>query len=77
MTEIEDSYRYYNVRTNNRRVALHEVFEELGANFVTPYTFGMIVPQTFTYLGEPEKAPAPPVVEPAPNEIIENEPANN
>ena len=55
MTEIEDSYRYFNVRTNNRRVKLARVFEEIGENFVTPVQFGEIVPQTYTYTGEPPR----------------------
>jgi len=52
MTEIEDSYRYYNVKTNSSRVTLWRYFEKLGAAFVNPLSFGSIVPQSFSFLGE-------------------------
>ena len=55
MTEIEDSYKYYNVRTNNRRKQLARIFEDLGSNFVTPVVFGDIIPQSFTFEGEQQK----------------------
>ena len=68
MTEIDDSYTYFNVRTNNRRVKLARLFNDLGRWFVTPTTFGGIIPQTFTYEGaevkqvtpEPTPTPQPP-----------------
>ena len=67
MTEIDDSYKYFNVRTDNRRVKLARVFEEIGQSFVTPVVFGGIVPQSFSYIGEAAPvapAPAPQFIQP-------------
>jgi hypothetical protein len=57
MQEIEDSYNYFNVRTNNRRVMLSRVFNEMGKYFVTPVQFGEIVPQDFSYTGSVKPQP--------------------
>ena len=67
MTEIDDSYKYFNVRTDNRRVKLARIFEEIGQSFVTPVVFGGIVPQSFSYIGETAPvapAPAPQFIQP-------------
>ena len=63
MTEVEDSYRYFNVRTNNRRVKLARVFNDIGKDFVTPVQFGQITPQSFSYVGEVK----PLTINPIPN----------
>lgn len=47
MQEIEDSYAYFNVRTNNRRTILSRIFNDIGKDFVTPTTFGEIIKQKF------------------------------
>lgn len=47
MQEIEDSYRYFNVRTANRRKVLAACFNELAADFETPVELGEIKAQQF------------------------------
>jgi len=66
MSEIEDSYRYFNVRTNNRRVSLARKFEEIGQYFVNTVSFGGIVPQQFQFEGEVVRT-APTTPNPQPN----------
>lgn len=60
MQEIEDSYKYFNVRTNNRRTILARIFNDLGKDFVTPVEFGGIVKQQFDGgITTPPPAPTP------------------
>jgi hypothetical protein len=47
MQEIEDSYRYFNVRTRNRRTVIARIFNDIGKDFVTPVQFGNVKQQQF------------------------------
>jgi len=48
LQEIEEAYRYYNIRTQNRRAVLERVFNKIGEAFVTPTQFGKILIQQYT-----------------------------
>jgi hypothetical protein len=47
LQEIEEAYRYYNVRTKNRRKEIAGIFNDIGKDFVTPVQFGEIKTQTY------------------------------
>jgi hypothetical protein len=70
--EIEEAYRYFNVRTESRRTWWSRVFNAIGENMVSPVELGPIVPQGYTFQGA-EMPEQPQTTEPPTDDAADSE----